>query len=797
MWVIISRIILRFRLVILLTIILSSGYMLYQAKSVNLSYEMAKILPETSVIFKDYENFKHHFGDNKNTMVIGAINPNLFEIPYYNAWVNLSREINAIPGVESTTSIDDLSLLIKDSIQKSFKTIPWYKKEDQSQEAFNESVNQLMNQPFYKELFYNEKSKASLMLVTINPEILKTKDREALIYLIHQKGEEFSHKQKLELHYSGLPYLRTVNSIQIRKEITLFIVLTLFITAFIFYLFFRSVRATLISMFVVIIGVIWSFGSMSIFGFEISIIMALVPPVIVVIGIPNCIFLLNKFHNEFRRHKNKIKAISRIINKVGNITLLTNLSTASGFAAFILTKSQTLKEFGLIASMNIMLIFLFSLFLIPIALSYFDPPKRKHTQHLDKKWVKDVVNTLIHLVQYKRAQIYIVSIFVVVLGVLGIFQIKTTGNLTDDLPKSGVLYKDAKFFEEHFSGLIPTEILVDTKKRNGVMKLSVLRKISELQTVLDSFPAISRTISIADLAKYSKQSFYNGDTNFYEIPNSQEKGWISSYIKNSQYENKLSDITLSDSLNQIARISMRMTDISTPRLDSLMAVLQPKIDKIFDSEKYNVSMTGSSIVFLTGTKYLIKNLFTSLFLVIVLISIFMAWMFNSFRMVVVSLIPNLIPLLLTAAIMGYSGITIKPSTILVFSIAFGISVDDTIHFLAKYRQELLVKKWNIKRSVIAALKETGVSMIYTSIVLFCGFFIFIASEFGGTVALGLLVSIALLIAMLANLLLLPALLLTLEKHITTEAFKEPLLDIFDEEEDIELKQIKVKTRKSK
>jgi predicted RND superfamily exporter protein len=793
MWVIISRIILRFRLAILLSVILSTTFMLYQANSVKLSYQMAQILPKTSTVFHDYENFKNNFGDNKNTMVIGAINPDLFNIEQYSAWQNLSNEISEIRGVENTTSIENFSLLVKDTISKSVKATKWYNSNLTSQEEFDKSVAILLNQPFYKDLFYNQKSKAILLAVSINHEILKTKEREELIRLIHLKGEEYAKRQNLELHYSGLPYIRTVDSIQVRKEITLFIILTLLITSFILFLFFRSIRATLISMFVVVIGVIWSFGTMSLLGYEISILMALVPPVIVVIGIPNCIFLLNKFHNEFKGHRNKIKAISRIINKVGNITLLTNLSTASGFAAFILTKSQTLKEFGVIASMNIMLIFLFSLIIIPIALSYFPPPKRKHTQHLDKKWVNASVAILVKLVQYKRTQIYIVTLAIVILGIFGIFKVKTTGNLTDDLPKDGVLYKDIKFFEQNFSGVMSCEVLVDTKKKNGLMKISVIKKIEQLQLVLDSFPEFSRAISIVDFTKYAKQTFYNGDTSFYTLPNSQEKSWIFSYANNLQNDNVLSKNIFTDSLNQVARISMRMSDISTPKLDSIMEILQPKIDKIFDSEKYKVTITGASIVFLNGTKYLVRNLFTSLFLVIILIAIFMAWMFNSFRMVVVSLIPNLIPLLLTAAIMGYFNIAIKPSTILVFSIAFGISVDDTIHFLAKYRQELISRKWNIKRSVIAALKETGVSMIYTSVVLFCGFFIFIASEFGGTVALGLLVSITLLIAMLANLLLLPALLLTLER-VTTEAFKEPLLDIFDEEEDMELTQIKVKRK---
>ena len=794
MWVVISRIILRFRLPILLSVLLATAFMLYQAKSVKLSYQMAKILPKTSTEFKDYKNFKTKFGDNRNDIVIGVINPDLFTISQYNAWVTLSNDLNEIVGVKKTTSIENLSLLVKDTISKSFKATNWHNSDLTSQEEFDKSVANLLAQPFYKELFYNEKSQATLLLVSITHEILKTREREKLIRLIHKKGEEYAEKQNLELHYSGLPYIRTVDSIQIRKEITLFIILTLLITSIILFLFFRSIRATLVSMLVVIIGVIWSFGSMSVLGYEISILMALVPPVIIVIGIPNCIFLLNKFHNEFKGHQNKIKAISRIINKVGNITLLTNLSTASGFAAFILSKSQTLKEFGVIASMNIMLIFLFSLIIIPIALSYFPPPKRKHIQHLDKKWVNTSVTTLIKLVQYKRMHIYIVTIAVVILGIFGIFKIKTTGNLTDDLSKTGVLYKDIKFFEHNFVGVMPCEVLVDTKKKNGLMRLSVMKKIEQLQLVLDSFPEFSRAVSIVDFAKYAKQAFYNGETNFYTLPNSQEKSWIFPYTTNLQSDKVLSENIFTDSLNQVARISMRMADISTPKLDSIMDILQPKIDKIFDGEKYNVTVTGSSIVFLNGTKYLVRTLFTSLFLVIILIAIFMAWMFNSFRMVVVSLIPNLIPLLLTAAIMGYFSIAIKPSTILVFSIAFGISVDDTIHFLAKYRQELIVRKWNIKKSVIAALKETGVSMIYTSVVLFCGFFIFIASEFGGTVALGLLVSITLLIAMLANLLLLPALLLTLEKLITTEAFKEPLLDIFNEEEDIELSRIKIKTK---
>ena len=539
--------------------------------------------------------------------------------------------------------------------------------------------------------------------------------------------------------------------------------------------------------------VIFSFGSIALLGYEISILMALVPPVLIVIGIPNCIFLINKFHSEFRLSKNKEDALSKMIQKIGNITLLTNVTTASGFAAFILTNSETLQEFGVIASLNILFIFMLSLFIIPIYFSFSSPPKKRHTQHLDKKWINNLVQYLAYLVKYKRKHIYVITVVLIVVGFFGIIQLKTTGNITEDLPKEQALYQDLKFLESNFGGVLPLEVLVNTKKKNGLLKSYNLRKIEKLSDVLEAYPEFSKPSSYIDAVKYGKQAFYNGDSTYYSLPNSQEQRVIISYLKNSSEGLGFGNLFM-DSLKQEARISLRVADISTFKMDSIFDSLLPKINEIFDPEKYDVTITGTSIVFLNGTKFLIKNLVLSLLLVIILISIFMAWMFNSFRMVVVSIIPNLIPLLLTGAIMGYFGIALKPSTILVFSIAFGISVDDTIHFLAKYRQELLMNNWNIRKSVFSALHETGVSMFYTSVVLFFGFFIFVASDFGGTIALGLLVSITLMLAMLSNLLLLPALLLSLEKIINYEAFQEPLLDTFDEEEDVELDELKVKRK---
>ena len=762
------------------------------ANQTNLSYEMAKILPPDHPTHTNYENFKSEFGESINTMVIAVQDVDFFSKEHLYAWNKFGDEIERIGGVNGVLNITKLPVLTTDSTKRKFISQRWYFPEMTSSEL-DSSLKVFHNQKIYEGMLYNKDAYSAIMLVDINKIILATPERKNLIDEIVNSGEKYSSTIGKDVKYSGLPYIRTIDSIKVKDEISIFILFTLLITSFILLLFFKSFKATIISIIVVVIGVLFSFGTMGMLGYDISILMALVPPVIIVIGIPNCIFLINKYHTEFKKNNDKDKSLHLMISKIGNITLLTNLTTASGFAAFILTKSETLQEFGLVAAISIIFIFIISILLIPIWFSFFPAPKLRHTQHLDKKWVRSVVALLSNWVKNKRRTIYIVSTFLTFVGFIGLALIKTTGNITDDLSRNGDLYEDLQFFENNFGGVMPLEIIIDTKDTNGINNPNIMLKVQELQDELRRYSEFSKPVSYIEFVKYANQAYKNDGPKYYTLPQRRDVGRISSLVRKSEEINNL-EVKLKDDIDSKARITLRMKDIPTPKMDSILNQLKPKINSIFNPEEYNVVVTGSSRVFLEGTKFLVGNLVYSLLLVILLISIFMAWMFRSFRMVIVSLIPNLIPLLLTSAIMGYFSIPIKPSTILVFSIAFGISVDDTIHFLAKYRQELVASNWNIRQSVFNALKETGVSMIYTSVVLFFGFFVFVASDFGGTVALGLLVSITLFFAMLSNLLLLPALLLSLEKLITTKAFKEPFLDIFDEEEDIDLDRLKIKRK---
>ncbi|HNP67887.1 MAG TPA: efflux RND transporter permease subunit [Aequorivita sp.] len=784
-WSWVARFILRNRTGILIVIAGLTVLLALQWKNMRFTYTEANLLPDDHPINLEYDQFLSHFGEEGNLIVMGVKDSSIFTPEKFKAWNQLSKDISEYNEVELTLSVGNLQKLEKKTDTTGFALVPFMKDSVFTDAKLATYKDELFNRlPFYDGLIYSPDKQSIRSAIYMKKDIVNTPARKDfvindLIPLI----KNFEEKTGVTVYTSGMPYIRTLNSQSIIDEIGLFIGAALFVTSLIFFFFFRSWRATFISMCTVIIGVMWAFGFLGLMHYEITVLTALIPPLIIVIGIPNCIFLINKYQQEIKLHGNQAKSLQRVIAKVGNATLMTNLTTASGFATFILVKSELLSEFGIVASINIVAIFLLSLLIIPIIYSYMSVPKDKHLKHLNKTWINGFVNWIERMVKERRITIYISAVLLLCGSIIGIYNIKISGSLIEDMPKNTGFFEDIRFFEKEYEGIMPLEIMVDTKKKKGVMSLSTLKRIDQLQDHIKEIPEFAKPLSVVELVKYSKQAYYNGNPEYYQLPNSQEKNFILSYAKSSNTDTNLLNSYV-DSTGQFARITTFMKDTEPDRFGRIEEDLHREIDKVFPPERYDVSVTGKALVFQKGTHYLVNNLILSLSLAIFLIALFMAWMFRSFKMILISLIPNLLPLIITAGVMGFVGVPIKPSTILVFSIAFGISVDDTIHFLAKYRQELIANNWKIKKSVFAALRETAVSMFYTSIVLFFGFSVFTISSFGGTVALGALVSITLLFAMLSNLLLLPTLLLSLERSIANkETMKKPAIEILTDEED--------------
>jgi len=769
MWHKIAAFIIKYRLALLIALLADTAIMGYFATKVKLSYEFTSAVPTDNPKYLEYQNFRKQFGEDGNLMVIGVQTDKFFSTSFFNDYATLAKDIAKINAVENVLSIPGAVTLIKDTVTSKLKVAPIAG--DPPFANVDSIRNTFLNLPIYKGFLYNPDTKAYMMAVRIDKNVLNSKDRAEVIDNIVSHANAFGAKYGTEMHYSGLPLIRTQMALKVQSEMKLFLIMSFVLTAIILVIFFRSFTAVLSSMLVVAIGVIWSVGTIVLLGYKITLLTALIPPLVVVIGIPNCVYLLNRYHSEYHRNPNKMKSLLRMVDRMGIVTFFTNLTAAIGFGVFFFTKSVLLKEFGLVAGINIIALFFISLVFIPAFFSFLPPPKVKHTKYLESGLINKVLTRVTNWVFSHRTSIYIFTLIVCVFSVWGVLRLKNDAHIVDDLPKSDKVSVDLKFFEKNFKGVMPLEIVIDTRKKRGVVTgLEVIRKMDALSAMLEARPEIGKPISITNGIKFASQQYFGGDTSYFAVPGDFGAAFLQPYLsakkdtgKNSLFSKLL--LSFIDSNKQKARISMNMADIGSRKLPALLASIRPEVYKIFDSSKYTVTFTGTSITFLEGSKFIVDSLRDSLILAFIIIFGCMIALFRSWRILLISIIVNIVPLLITAGLMGWVGIRIKPSTVLVFSVALGITIDVTIRFLINFKQELVRHDDSIADTVHRTIHDTGLSIIYTSLILIAGFAVFMLSQFDGTKSLGYLTSITLFLAMVTNLTLLPALLLWMDQVI--------------------------------
>jgi hypothetical protein len=843
MWAKLSHFILRQRTIILVVMLLVTAFMCWRAWVAShegegwLSYKYARVLPVDDPMYQSYEEFKKNFGEDGSVMVIGVKDPDMFRLDHFQGWYDLTESIRAIDSVENVMSTAHIYRIVPNDSLEKFEGEQVVQRRPQTQPEADSLRDQIYKLPFYDGLILNKDSMVTAMVITFNQGALNSKHRLVMVKQIRAKVDAFTQKYNVKAHLSGMPWIRSEYMRKISGESTFFLILSVLVTALILFIFFRYFNAVFFSLIVVIVGLAWSLGTISLLGYKITILTGLIPSLIVIIGIPNCIFLINKYQEELLLHGNKTKALARMVQKVGLSNFLANITTSIGFGVFYFTNSSMLVEFGVVAAINVMTTYFIAIVLTPIIFSYLPTPKPKQMKHLEGKRINKLMDLIDHLVHNRRKAIYVSIAAVTVLCALGFKLVKVNGFVVDDLPKDDPIYTDLKFFERYFHGVVPFEMSVEVKKQatsaqiDSIIDASgktrhkqltleevlrhytldtlgpktifdkdndeeggVLKKIDSAQRIVMARPEFSRPVSIVEAAKFCNQGLYHSNPKMYRLPNSLG-AWskLGNYLKPKEGDKKFTSLQMQkltsflDTTFRNTRVSFQMADVGSDSAKRIMAMLQPKVDSLFPSSHYNVQLTGYSRMFLRSFDYMLHHLFVSLLIAIVSILLLGMVLFRSVWIIVLSKLPCLIPLVITAGIMGFLGIPFKSSTILIFSIAFGITSDGTIYILTEYRHQL--RKLSASRAgkaVSCAIHETGVSMVYTNIILLAGFAIFILSGFGGTVALGILLSITLLVSLATNLVLLPCILLSLEKRAATKALmKEPLIDIYDEEEDID------------
>ncbi|OIR12044.1 multidrug resistance protein MdtC [mine drainage metagenome] len=766
MWYKLGQFILKFRLSLLVILIAATAVMGYFASQVKLSYDFSRAVPLDNPKYIEYQEFLKRFNGDGNVLAIGFESNEFYTPQVFDAVSKLHQNLKKIISVETVLSIPDAITLVKDSVTDKLITHRVFNDSYNDQKDLDSAKSVFENLPFYKGILYNASTKSYLMLVTVNKDTINSKSRTRLINNINDAVDKFESESKIKTHISGLPYIRTTIGNKIKDEMNWFLFGSFLLSAITLFIFFRSFSATIMSLLVVGMGVTWSLGTMVLCGYKITLLTALIPPLIVVIGIPNCIYFLNKYHTSFKENNNKEAALINMVGRMGIVTLFCNIAAAIGFAVFAFTQSQLLKEFGVVAGINIMALFLISLIFIPVVLSYLPAPEPKHVRYLDNKFLEKILITIEKWALSHAKWVYAVTLALTVFAVMGIFRLRSEGFIVDDLPQQDKIYTDLKWFENNFKGVMPLEIIVDTKKNRGALKLEALQDVEALSNYIATKDETAKPLSIIEALKFANQGFYNGDSNSYALP-IEIPASLSTALRKKVSDNKSVVTRLAtsfiDSSQRYIRISVNMKDIGSVRLPILLNDLENKSKEIFDTASYKVTFTGSSVTFLEGSTFIIKGLKDSIFWAFVLIAFCMLFLFRSFRILLCSLIPNLIPLIITAGVMGWMGITLKPSTVIVFSVALGIVIDVTIRFLVNYKQELPRFNNAVKPTLVQTIRHTGISIIYTSLVLIAGFVIFCFSGFGGIKALGWLTSLTLVTGTLTNLILLPVLIIGLAK----------------------------------
>lgn len=800
-----AHFILRYRLYLLLAVGAITAFFAMQIPQLQLSYDFTQAVPGNDPDLVFLQEFKQEFGEDGNVLVVGVQDSALYTPVNFRRYRYMSQELQKIKGIQAVLSLPLMPRLERNDSLRRFQPVPIFTDIPEDQASLDSLLQVALDQKIYSRQLINPANGATLMVLTVDMKVINSPDRQRLIEDIQMVTGQFQEKTGIAVHHAGVPFVRAVMTGKVQQELKLFLFLSVVVTAIILFAFFRSVKAVVFPMVVIIVMIIWSLGSLVLFGFKITLLTGLIPPIIVVIGIPNCIYLLNKYHQEYLKTGDQQRSLAHIIRRIGFVTLITNFTTSIGFLVLLSTGIVVLQEFGIVAGLNILATFVVSIILIPAIFSYLPAPKPRHLRHLDSKRLDHILTAFDVLVHRHRFRIMAVTALVVAVSLIGVWKIEANAYMVDDIPEDSSVKRDLAFFEKNFGGVMPLEMIIDTGRPRGMMNLKTLQQVDSLQRFLAARPELTPPISIITFLKASRQAFYQGNPAFYELPNGRERSFLLPYLQNDPDVGRLSG-TFMDSTGQRMRVSLKMADIGSQKMNKLInGVIQPQVDSLFpDSLGIKVSITGTTLLFIKGNQFLIQNLRSSLFIAIVAIALIMALLFRNGRMILLSLIPNMVPLLVTAGLMGFLGIALKPSTALIFSIAFGISVDDTIHFLAKYRQELLVQKYFVSKAISVSLRETGSSMIYTSVVLFFGFIIFAFSEFGGTIALGMLTSTTLLLAMFTNLLLLPALLLAFDsgkyerdKMALIEHYDEFYVETEDEEIDVSLIKVNPDTDSSK
>ena len=719
---------------------------------VKMDFSIEQLFSQNDPVINRFLNFREEFDgvDNRIFLLYESDDP----FSYKNLELNkkMVYAFENIEGVSKVTSLTNIELFTEGG---EYLLSPVYENIPKSIDSLNIAKERILSSDLLKNYLISEDGKVAAILIEVSDSFNEHESRESIVKQIDelQLGTDWT------WHQTGLPIIRTrYVQYMIADNIT-FLIPVISMLILLLSLLFRSLVGLALPLIVVLLTIIWTLGLMTATGITINIISYIIPTLLMVVGISDSVHFLVKYYKTLHLLGDKREALTQSLQKIGTAIFLTSITTAIGFGALSMVNIEIVKEFGIFTAMGVFFAFIITVLFIPSTLMLLGKTPKTKLEAYSRGYRVKIVKKLITIVRGHPKKIIFTGITITIIGFFGALQINPHSKLLDDLRPGNTLLEDMRLAEDRMGSVLPVEIIITVDENENfqdIQDVAVISFTDELASYISKIPEIGKVVSVSDYLKAINQAMNDGDKSFYQVPLSREI--ISQYML--LYDSEFNSLINSD-LTKL-RIASQIKDIDSRRSAEIEKELNTYIASVIP-EGITAEVTGTAFLALRTNNYLVKNLLGSFLVALIIITFLMIVLFRSVKMAFISILPNIIPMMVMAAVLGFLQIPLRPATAMTFAVAFGIAVDDTLHYLIRYRMEL--SKQHYRQANDSTMLGTGIAMMSTTAILSAGFLVLILSQFTPTIEFGMLSVITIVTALIGDLTFLPALLSQIKPRI--------------------------------
>ena len=736
-------------LVVLALLSVTAGIFMSQLR---FDYDFESFFPENDTDREFYDSFRETFEPDNDFVLFGLVNEaGIFQKDFLVKVDSLTQRLSRLEYVESVTSPTNQEILIIPSMGGPLTTYPMLRFDQE--EHYEEDSTYIYRCEHLVNTLFSETRQAVCLVMQTTANLSKVRS-DSLVFAVRDVLADFEFDG---LHVSGRIEGQQYFIEKMQWEMGIFISVSMVLLVIFLFITFRSLWGIWVPLLVVMLTAVWLLGFMKLTGKPIDLMVTLLPTILFVVGMSDVVHILSRYLEELRNGLAKIEALKIAFREIGMATFLTSITTAIGFLTLLTAAVKPIREFGVYTAVGVIFAFILAFSLLPALLVLFAKPKIANRTN-DKLFWYSRLRRLFAWTLRHRFKVLVGGGVLVIVALIGISRIEIDNFLLEDLHDEDPHKQDFLFFEKHFSGVRPFEMAFSVgDSAETVLDREVILEVNKIEKYLKEEYGLGAIMSPVSLVKHTNMGLFGGNPDRFLVPESKRAfADIRRKIKNQDYRGPFRMYYTED--RKMGRISGKMTDDGGKLIKEKNEKLLKFIEENIDSNLVECRLTGMALLIDKNNETLASNMMNGLLIAFGIIALIMGILYRSLIIIFISLIPNMLPLLVIGGVMGFSGIDLKVSTSIIFTIAFGIAVDDTIHYMSKLRLELGKGKpllYALKRTSIS----TGKAITVTTLILCSGFITLILSTFTSTYYIGLLITITLVMAVLSDLLLLPVLLI--------------------------------------